>query len=216
MKRASLLALVFVLTLSQFVHAQDGVTSVVLYAPNKYGLNSGKTLYSFKRGAFVQDLNLWDVNYGSLYVGDEWDWFSASTAPRARTVIRDLGVFGWGDYFEVPVVTPFPKLKVGQMRSFKVDASGADGEDGAPGAPADGGVPTPVAVAAPRKEKRSGVPQVDPVFAKAVPGHMYVMRVVDDDSDFYVLFRVEAIERGDNCTITWKRIAPPEETAQNK
>ena len=40
--------------------------------------------------------------------------------------------------------------------------------------------------------------------------------LVDDDADFYVLFRVEKIERGDNCTITWKRIAPPDEAAQNK
>ena len=197
MKRAYLPLLVIVLTLSPFAHAQEGVTTAVLYAPNKYGLEYDKTLYSFKTGTYVRNLNLWDVNYGSLYVGDEWDWFSSSTAPRARTVIRDLGVFGWGDYFEVPVVEPFPKLKVGQMRSFTVDSSGADA-----GAPAPG------------KERRTGVPQVDPVYVKALPSHMYVMRVVDDDTDFYVLFRVEKIERGDNCTITWKRIAPPEEATK--
>ena len=235
MKRASLAMLVFVLTLTQIVHAfapaaapaQEGLTRVVLYSPNKHGLYSGKTLYSFKTAAYVQDLDLWDVNYGSLYVGDEWDWFSASTAKDARSVIRDLGQFGWGDYVEVPVIKPFPKLKEGQTRTFKVDASGADGEDGAPGAPAEDGKPAdgqtrqrPVqataADQAPKKEKRSGVPEVDPVFAKAILGHMYVVRVVDNDADFYVLFRVEAIERGDNCTITWKRIPPPEEAAQNK
>jgi hypothetical protein len=222
-KRASLRVMVLLLALAPIAHAsaptvQEGLSRVTLYAPNKYGLDSGKTLYSFKTGAYVRDLNLWDINYGSLYVGDEWDWFSASTAEDARSVIRDLGELGWGDYFEVPVLRPFPKLKKGQTRTFTVDASGADGADGAPGAPADGqaGPPAAAAPAASRTEKRSGVPKVDPVFAKALPGHMYVMRVVGQESDFYVLFRVEAIERGDNCTITWKRVPPPEETARNK
>jgi hypothetical protein len=133
-----------------------------------------------------------------------------------------LGAFDWADSFSVPAVEPFPKLKEGEQRVVAVDASGADGEDGAPGAPAaDGdGVtrerarpevegPAP----APRRPKRDGVPKVDPIFVKAVAGHMYVIRVVDDAHDFYVLFRVEALVRGDNCTISWKRIPPPADSA---
>jgi hypothetical protein len=61
--------------------------------------------------------------------------------------------------------------------------------------------------------KHDGVPKVDPVFVKAVVGHMYVIRVVDGGEDFYVLFRVDALARGDNCTITWKRVPPPDAQA---
>jgi hypothetical protein len=50
----------------------------------------------------------------------------------------------------------------------------------------------------------------DVVSVKAVVGHMYVVHVVDGASDYYALLRVEAVERGDNCTITWKVVpAPP-------
>jgi hypothetical protein len=72
--------------------------------------------------------------------------------------------------------------------------------------------------AAPRPTtRRDGVPKIDPIFAKAIPGHMYVLRVVDDVEDFYVLFRVESLVRGDNCTIAWKRVpAPLEQQAVSK
>jgi hypothetical protein len=43
---------------------------------------------------------------------------------------------------------------------------------------------------------------------------MYVLRVVDDAEDFYVLFRVESVVRGDNCTITWKRVPAPDAQAR--
>jgi hypothetical protein len=237
MKRVCSLAFAFVLALSPFVQAvgttnapfQDELKRVTLYAPNKYKYDFSRTLFSFKTGKFEGNINVWDLNYGSLYVGEEWDWFSVSTARDARSVARDLGEFNWSDYFEIPVLEPFPKLKEGEERTFKVDASGADGADGADGAPGEDGVdgdgqfrPKPARPAAQirtqpaQKEKRSGVPKVDPIFVKAIVGHMYVMRVVDEDSDFYVLFRVEALERGDNCTISWKRISSPQVSASNK
>jgi len=57
------------------------------------------------------------------------------------------------------------------------------------------------------KPKRDGKPKIDPMFVKAVVGHVYAIHVVDDTRDYYVLFRVEALTRGDNCTISW-RLAP--------
>ncbi|HEX7957139.1 MAG TPA: hypothetical protein VF508_09360, partial [Pyrinomonadaceae bacterium] len=93
---------------------------------------------------------------------------------------------------------------------------GADGAAGADGADWDGVVrpkPHPPVPARSGRPKHDGVPKVDPVFLKAVAGHMYVMRVVDETEDFYVLFRVESLVRGDNCTITWKRVPPPAESA---
>ncbi len=71
----------------------------------------------------------------------------------------------------------------------------------------------PATPAATPRPRRNGVPKVDPIFAKAIPGHMYVLRVVDDAEDFYVLFRVESLVRGDNCTITWKRVPAPDAQA---
>jgi hypothetical protein len=47
------------------------------------------------------------------------------------------------------------------------------------------------------------------MFVKAVAGHMYVIHVVDEARDFYVLFRVDSIERGDSCTISWRLIPSP-------
>lgn len=48
------------------------------------------------------------------------------------------------------------------------------------------------------------------VNVRAVAGHIYVMRVKDDKSDFYVMFRVESLPEGE-CVITWKRVPSPGE-----
>ena len=46
--------------------------------------------------------------------------------------------------------------------------------------------------------------------AKAVVGHMYVLHVKNKTHDFYVMFRVDELEAGDHCTISWKIMASPE------
>jgi hypothetical protein len=59
--------------------------------------------------------------------------------------------------------------------------------------------------------------QTSPNMIRAIPGHMYVVHVVDDKRDFYALFRVDALQRGDNCTISWKMIpSPPQPTTAKK
>lgn len=235
MKRALLTALFVALAVSaQAGDAQaqgapeSDVKSVTLYGPLARKHDSSRALFSFKTGAFER-LD-WDLNYGSLYVGEEHDWLQVSTAKGVRTAVRDLGKHKWTDSFDVPVVEPFPELKAGEKRVITVDASGKDGEDGADGANgadgADGAngvtglqplpstgvshIPEPPPMPRrPRRPKNDGVPKVDPVFVKAVPGHVYVMRIVDAEQDFYVLFRVESLVRGDNCTISWKRVPTP-------
>ncbi|MBV9926632.1 MAG: hypothetical protein JOZ96_16555 [Acidobacteria bacterium] len=62
---------------------------------------------------------------------------------------------------------------------------------------------------APTRPRQDGVPKIDPIFAKAVAGHIYVVHVVDEGEDFYVLFRVESLVRGESCEITWKRVPAP-------
>lgn len=227
MKRVFVLALFVGLSLA--AHAQNapprsaaeaGPRTTTLYAPNKYQHDLSRASLSFRTGEVGDGGNLY---YGTLYVGEEHDWFQVSAGKEDRTAFRDLGAHGWDDAFDIPAVEPFPKLKPGEQRVVKVDASGADGEDGADGAPgapgadADGVVRAhpqfattpPDAPPRPRRPKHDGVPKVDPIFSKAVAGHMYVVRVVDEREDFYVLFRVESLVRGDNCTISWKRIPPP-------
>jgi hypothetical protein len=164
-----------------------------------------------------------DLRYGSLYVGDELDWFESSAAKGNRSVIKDLGPRKWSDEFDIPVVQPLAKLKPGEQRRITIDASGANGangRNGAPGSrldksseiviPAPSRTPDelpPIPEAAPETGKRK--PKVDPMFVRAVIGHMYVIHVVDEARDFYALFRVEALQRGDNCTISWRLIPTP-------
>jgi hypothetical protein len=205
---------------------------VTLYSPNKYSHNMSYTFFNFKKDAWARCGESGDVvGYGLLYVGEYYDWFETCGSRGSRSVIRDLGAHAWRDSFSVPVVEPLPKLKEGETRLLTVDASGANGakgRDGAPGRPGANGapgragfpaddVPVNVGVAtlsppppAPPTPKRE--PVVDSHWVKAVVGHMYVVHVVDDESDYYALFRVEELQRGDNCTITWKIVPAPDAT----
>jgi len=161
-----------------------------------------------------------DVRYGTGRIGDEWDWLESSSARESRSVIKDLGAYEWARLPKIPAVEPFPKLKPGEQRSFSIEAWGADGKDGWPGLQgrqgADGDgivrtdphekIPPP---APPIRPKRPAGVKVSPVLVKATVGHMYVIHVVDETRDFYVLFRIDKITRGDNCTISWQMVPAP-------
>jgi len=161
-----------------------------------------------------------DVRYGAGRIGDEWDWLESSSARESRSVIKDLGAYEWARLPRIPWVEPFPKLKPGEQRSFSVETWGADGKDGSPGvqglsgADGDGIVRTDpqekIPPPAPRsRPKRPAGAKVSPVLVKAMVGHMYVIHVVDETRDFYVLFRIDKITRGDNCTISWQTVPAP-------
>lgn len=167
--------------------------------------------------------------YGALYVGHEHDWLESAAVLGNRSVIKDLGEKDWADQLQIPVVEPLRRLQPGEQRMVTIDASGADGADGSPGLPGQDAVNadrstqssvrqnasarTEVGAA---KPKHDGKPRVDPSFVRAVVGHMYVMRVVYETDDFYVLFRVEHIERGSSCTISWMHVpAPSAQVVQN-
>ncbi len=242
MKKLWLFALLLTLTSVGPARAQNsGLPEVTLFSQNKHGYYVEKALFNFETASFVPHGARFDLVYGALYAGEEHDWFQVSTNRGTRSAFRDLGAHTWSEYFEVPAVEPFPKLKEGEERRITVDTSGADGADGKPGAPATDGVgaialhpqqsmtqtPPPVeqpwlsrAKTAPpppaSRPKRDGVPKIDPVFVKAVVGHIYVIHVVDGDADYYALFRVESLVRGDRCTITWKKIPTPVDSASNQ
>jgi hypothetical protein len=46
---------------------------------------------------------------------------------------------------------------------------------------------------------------------QAVAGHMYVVHIKNRESDLYAMFRVDALERNDHCTISWKVVPSPED-----
>lgn len=197
--------------------------TIRLYSPNKHRGEGRESGFNFENASASPTYSAADLRYGSLYVGDELDWFESSGVQGNRSVIKDLGQRNWSDKFDVPVVQPLAKLKPGEQRRITIDASGAAGANGAAGAPgsrldksseivipAPSRTPDelpPIPEAAPETPKRK--PRVDPMFVHAVIGHMYVIHVVDETRDFYALFRVEELQRGDNCTISWKLIAPP-------
>jgi hypothetical protein len=106
---------------------------------------------------------------------DSSDWFTVS-GPDSRTVIRDLGSLSWSDSFDVPVIAPLLETEQDKRRNVAVDVSGVAESEGT---------------------------QMDGILAKAIVGHVYAIHVKNSRSDFYALIRVENIERGENCTITW-------------
>lgn len=203
--------------------------TVTLYSQIKY---QGERSPCLDLQAKVPSRNgICDVRYGGLYLGDDLDWFESSAEQRNRSVIKDLGLLNWDPAFTVPAVEPFRKLQPGEQREITVDASGADGADGAPGSPgrpgadadgvvrqrmSDNSAPATVVPVARSKPKHDGKPRVDPLYVKVVIGHMYVIHVVDDTRDFYALFRVEALERGDYCTVSWRLVPVPDASAKTE
>ncbi|HYW71324.1 MAG TPA: hypothetical protein VE961_09830 [Pyrinomonadaceae bacterium] len=216
-----------------FAQTDGKTSSAVLYSPNKYPKERKGFCLNFRRGvAPIREANC-DLRYGYLYAGDELDWFETAVSGASRNVIEDLGMHDWGDEFTVPVVAPLPELRPGEKRQVMVDVSGKDGEDGEPGAAgvdgADGadaantggafsGQPSSFGreptnnfrdKPAVSKPKNDGKPKVSAPFIKAVAGHIYVIHVVNDSADFYALFRVDSLERGDSCSLTWMFTSPP-------
>lgn len=222
-----LFVILFISVCSNFSKAQSQTESLLsratLYSHSGHPDKNVNDCFSFEeRNASNCEDGInekWDLRYGGLRLGDDWDWFDVSGG-FARTRISYVGKFAWTDSFEVPVIEPFPKLKEGEQRIVTISANGNKGVDGKPserganGVNEDGTItPSPnenavsFEVSETKVEKK---PKVDGRFAEAVVGNMYAIRVVDENLDFYVLFRVESLVRGDNCTISWKRIPSPE------
>ncbi len=184
LKPIYLLMVVFICTVAIAGQNKTSPQTVSLYSPLSLKYDDTRAWFDFERGERTKKPK-WDLEYGCLRIGEDYDWFSASQATDNRSLIRDLGELNWNDAYEVPVIEPLPKLEEGKTRSITVDSSGDTGKAWA---------------------KSNGI------FVKAIVGHLYAMHVKDTDSDFYVLFRVESIERGENCTISWKLTDAPEKS----
>ena len=194
------------LILASPVSAQETVT---LYSPLQYNHDHSRSSVDFQKGQVAKRGAPSHLAYGLLRAGDDFDWFQSTGTGSNRGLIRDLGELQWTDYFDIPVIEPLPKLKPGEQRTITVDTSGADGADGARGADGDGVVRERPGDTRPSRRKHDGKPRIDPVFVKAVVGHLYVIHVVNDTQDFYALFRVESLTRGDNVTISRRLVPAP-------
>ena len=202
--------------------------SGTLFSPHKYPNESRiVACLNFQTGLSASSRQSCDLQYGLLGINSDFDWLQVGTGQEIRTVIKDLGKFDWNDQFDVPAIAALPKLKDGEKRIVSIDASGADGANGAHGAhgsrvdPVSGVIeakeiqldsrnPRPVIwQPAPPRAIQDGKPKLDSAFVKAVFGHMYVVHVVDEVSDYYALFRVDALENS-TCTVSWKLIPPPQ------
>ncbi len=56
---------------------------------------------------------------------------------------------------------------------------------------------------------RGGIAAPENVVVRAVAGHMYVLHVKDRGTDYYVMFRVEALDPAGECRLSWKRVPSP-------
>jgi hypothetical protein len=51
----------------------------------------------------------------------------------------------------------------------------------------------------------------DERVTRVIAGHMYVVHIKKEESDFYAMFRVDSPELSDHCTISWKIVPSPEQ-----
>lgn len=142
------------------------------------------------------------IAYGSR-LGDNWDIFDVQGARDAQTRMVDLGVRFWSDLRTVPEIQPWAKLEPGQERHMSFNTSGGGrGTENLANAPVSRQVKTAVASeAAVRLSDYAPLTQIH-------KGHIYAIRVVDTNHDFYVLVRVDDLERGTKATISVKTLQP--------
>jgi hypothetical protein len=179
---------------SSAVSAQKSGT---LYSPMKYRNEPRSFCLNFKSGLSPSLAEPCDLRYGLLAINNDFDWLQISTSRESRGVIKDLGASSWKDQFEVPVLTPLARLGPGQPRDVSIDVSGGNGDPGL----------SPIVAS---RKRFDGKPKIDPAFVKAIAGHIYAVRVVDEKSDYYALFRIDSLDDG-TCNISWRLVQSPKE-----
>jgi hypothetical protein len=161
--------------------------TITLYPPlikatGKY--DETRSCFNFQQGARKTSVNKeWHLGYGFANIGGE-DFIQVRANTDERSVLKDLGSFAWSDSFEIPVLKPLPELEKGARRVARIDTSAG---------------------------KLKEWEETNGVFAKAVIGHMYLAHIKTENTDFYALFRIEGLEQGEQCTISWKLVPSPEE-----
>lgn len=160
---------------------------VTLFSYMKYR-DTSRASFSFERGvrgapASPADADNFDIIYGNLKIGRDADWFTIYFQSHHRSRVVDVGKKRWADVRRTPSLPPSRPQPLDPEKALPgmVDAS-------------------------------AGVKKHAPYdqFVRIRPGHIYLMHVKSRRKDFYVLFRVEELNPGDSCTISWKAVPPPE------
>lgn len=215
-----------VFSFSLFAQTDSELKTVELFSPrNADGTSNpatvGKACFSFINES-ISCGKTSDLYYGITPSSKEWNWFRAS-GEGTRNKIKSLGKKDWTDKLKVPVIEPYAKLRPGLQRDPFLNASVRRGRSmsTSEGMTNTGGANTfnertgtfnnskdssDLADLKPAAKSDNYFP-----FEKVVLGNMYVMRVVDEKNDFYVLFRVDELEKGKRAKISWKRIEAPKE-----
>lgn len=139
--------------------------------------------------------NEWDVLYGGLSYNGSRDWLRVNCERNSWSRIRNLGEKNWSDDIQVPVLNILPCLNERCGR---------------------------IHVPPPRSGNNIDDENLNPHLVKAKAGHMYVVHrfrekrkpdenVFQNRSDYYTLIRVEELKPNQSCTISWKRVATPEQ-----
>jgi hypothetical protein len=172
------------------------------------------------------------LNYGDR-VGDHWDIFSVTDGAGSRTRMVRIGKYEWTDNFTVPYVEPWPALAPGETRTIMVNTSGGDGADGADGADAgtravaqmNGGAmyagqsvknPDYAHASLDRQvgsvvKTADGKTRKDPYspVVEVKNESMYVVHVVDETRDYYLLVRIDELKRGERIVLSYKKLVLP-------
>ena len=186
MKGKLILALGALLAFLAWVNGQEieALNQVTLYSRTGQG-NLNQSSVNFEtgaRGSGITNPGAFDLIYGNLRVNDDNNWFEVSD-PRSRIV--DLGKQKWEHFKEAPSL---PKSKHPQK-------------------------PLPLSGNVKEVDASGGVKDVSPYqqFVRAKLDHMYLMKVVRDGKKTYVLFRVDALTKQENCNVSWRKVQPPPE-----
>ena len=139
--------------------------------------------------------NEWDVIYGGLSYNGNRDWLRVNCDRNSWSRIRDLGEKDWSDDIQIPVLNILPCLNERCGR---------------------------IHIPPPKSGNKIEDENLNPHLVKAQVGHMYVVhrfrekrsrdeKVFQNRSDYYTLIRVEELKPNESCTITWKRVATPDQ-----
>jgi hypothetical protein len=149
--------------------------------------NYTSTAFNFRLGISGDDplrnpRNEWDLLYGNISLNGDKDWFNVAFVTGDRSRIKELGELNWTDHIEIPVLPACSE------------------EDG-----------SCTGVMFPSRSSGKSITDVNGHVARAAIGRMYLVHKKNRDADFYALFRVEALEPNQRCSISWKLIEPPAE-----
>lgn len=179
--------------------AQDKTAThtITLYAPQPQTQpDLSRASFYLETGAYSGQYRFGDLGYGFFRSGADWDWFKIPSNVTDRGVIKDLGPHDWSETLTVPWLEPRAKLKPGEQRiSGHAPRRVIDVSE----------LPTEPE----RKSKGEPPVRTTPDLIRALVGHVYAVHLVDDRRDFYALVRIDALQRGDKCTISWKLIPSP-------